>query len=367
MSNRWMIVGLLGIALLLGACNRATDEELTEGLNETREELTESREELNELETRLAEANAEAVTFQRQAEVVSETTSRLPEVEGISALRVRVGELEREANDLITTQQRLGEQFSAAREELAASRDNLRSLTDAQIVLEEELADARAEAAEARTRAENVDDITETQDAALEVARSSGQAETRILEERLELVSTERDEALEETNNLRETLSTLQDGLSSYRNSQTTLEQELVNLRSNAAALPDEEQLDALDEQISALQSSLFNTREELRSRPTNEQVEALNEQVESLQAQLDNRPTQRQLEALQSRIEAGGLSPALGAATNGADGADGATVAELESRLINACEQLSEAFTDVTAFPYCADYILAPEEPAAE
>ena len=358
MSNRWMVVVGVGIALLLGACERATTVELTEELNDTRQELTESREELNDLEMRLAEARAEAVTFQRQAEVISTTTDRLPEVEGISALRLRVADLEREATNLIETQQRLGEQFSAAREELAASRDNLRDLTDAQIALEEELADARAEAAEARTRAENIDDITETQDAALEVARSSVGAETRVLEERLELITTERDEALTEAGELRDTLTDLQSGLTTYQTAQTNLEQELVDLRTDAAALPDEEQLDALDEQITVLQGSLFDAREELRGRPTMEQLEESREEIERLQTELDSRPTQRQLEALQTRIEAGN-----NAVVTEADGADGATVADLESRLINACEQLSEAFTDVSAFPYCADYVLVPAE----
>ena len=364
MSNRWIVVALVGVALFLGACERATTAELTEELNDTRQELTESREQLNDLETSLAEARAEAVTFQRQAEVISETTDRLPEVEGISALRLRVAELEREANTLIGTQQRLGEQFSAAREELAASRDNLRALTDAQILLEEELADARAEAAEARTRAENVDDITETQDAALEVARSSVQAETRVLEERLEVITAERNEALEEAGGLRDTLTDLQQGLTTYQTSQTNLEQELVDLRTDAAALPDEEQLDALDEQISVLQGNLFEAREELRGRPTMEQLEESREEIERLQAELDSRPTQRQLEALQTRIEAGNNA----VVTDGDGSVDGANVADLESRLVDACSQLSEAFTDVTAFPYCADYVLVPvEEPASE
>ncbi|CAN5901364.1 hypothetical protein BH24DEI2_BH24DEI2_23660 [soil metagenome] len=347
--NRLSIVVLIGLALLLNACGRTAQQTLESELKNTRNELTQSRETLNELETSLAESRAEAETFRQQADILQTATIALPDIEGVEALRLRVSQLENQAGNVTENQRGLDEALANARTEVASLRDNIGNLSDARAELERQLAEAQAEAIEARVRAENADDLAETQEAALDVVRSSIEAEVNALQAQLAAVAEERDAALERVGEQTNLLSDMRAQLSDLRGNQAELEAQLQALSAeNAAVAPNQEQIAFLQEQIDQMQTNLITTREALRDRPTATQLKVADDVITRLRTELETRPSQVELDALQSRLNVFTESP----------GVTGA--ADLEVRLLSACTQLGEAFTDPASLTYCDGY-LAP------
>ncbi|CAN5805224.1 hypothetical protein BH24DEI2_BH24DEI2_16790 [soil metagenome] len=342
-----MLMGVVGSALLLSACGRSAEQVLENELKYTRNELIQSRETLNELETNLAESRAEAETFRQQADILQPATAALPDIEGVEALRLRVSELENQAGNVTDNQRGLDEALANARTEIASLRDNINSLGDARADLERQLAEAQAAAIQAKVRAENADDVAETQEAALDVTRSSVTAETDALRAQLIALSEERDAALERVGEQTSLLSDMRTQLNDLRGNQAALEAQLQALSvENAAVAPNQEQIAFLQGQIDALQTNLITTREALRERPTATQLKVASDVITRLQTDLETRPSQVQLDALQSRLDVFTESP----------GATGA--ADLEARLLSACTQLGEAFTDPASLTYCDGYL---------
>ena len=345
--RRFSIVVLVGSALLLSACGRSAQQTLEAELTNTRGELTQSREKLNELETNLAESRAEAETFRQQADILQRATVDLPDIEGVEALRLRVSQLENQAETVTASQRGLDEALANARTEVASLRDNINNLSNERADLERQLAEAQGEAIQARVRAENADDVAETQEAALDVTRNSVEAEVVALQAQLDAVAEERDAALTRVGEQTNLLNDMRAQLNDLRSNQAELEAQLQALSAeNAAVAPNQEQIVFLQEQINEMQTNLITTRETLRERPTATQLKVADDVITRLRAELETRPSQAEIEALQSRLNVFTESP----------GASGA--ADLEARLLSACTQLGEAFTDPSSLTYCDGYI---------
>ena len=345
--KRLSVVVLVGLALLLSACGRSAQETLEAELTDTRSELTQSREQLNELETNLAESRAEAETFRQQADILQAATTGLPDIEGVEALRLRVSQLENQAETVTESQRGLDEALANARTEVASLRDNINNLGDERADLERQLAEAQAEAIQARVRAENADDLAETQEAALDVTRSSVEAEVSALQAQLDAVAEERDAALNRVGEQTNLLNDMRAQLNDLRSNQASLEAQLQALSAeNAAVAPNQEQLAFLQEQIDAMQTNLVTTREALRDRPTATQLKVADDVINRLRTELEARPSQAEIDALQTRLGVFTESPGITGA------------ADLEARLLSACTQLGEAFTDASNLTYCDGYL---------
>ena len=327
----------------LAACDGTAKQELEQELAEARTELQSSRDELAGISEELAEARAEAVSFQEQAEILQAASEAIPdEVEGAAALEVEADNLADAAEDIVADQAQLDEDIAEARLEIAEMQDSIRTLTDEKLEMEAELIETRSELSEAQARIATLDEVDQTEEIADGAAEGIIDEDIRVLEVQVEELIAERDAAIEQVTEFDTLMANAQQEIADFRDAQTDLELELVTLRNDAVSIPDADQLDTLNSELSSLQSALEIARTELAARPSIAELEAAEQEMTDLRLELDSRPTQTELDALEARLE---TAPEV---------ASGESAAALERRLVSACEQLAETVTDADEIPFC-------------